>query len=618
MRTGAETEPGAQAGTALPGRNPGLSLFGFPEQLEGLGKLLPYGLLLSITLALYGPTLFFDFVSDDRRYVLENLQIRRLTWDHFREMWTSSYFSNYAPLHNLIMAVAYAAGGGLDPFAFHLTQLVLHAACVAALYFLLSAIESKQVALLATVLFAVYPPNLETVAWVAEIKSTLAFLFFLVSFWFYARMGRSERPRNGAWCALFLILSLLSKINTVVAPGIFLLYDYKQGYAVKKGRVWSLSCLFLISALFAWVHMISARPMSLGAPGMLLEESIVDFAVSPSSLASGYFGGLNVHLLNLPGLLLFYVRMVVFPYPLSIWHMVRIYGALNWQSGLAWIAVLVWLWILYRSSREYQFWQLWFIVFLLPVLQIVPNSIWVADRYLYIPAIGAFVLLGKLLFNFLDRHGDRRLRWSAELACLGIILSFAWSTHQHLPVWRSGLSLWQDTIKGCMTSPYCHRGLGEAYVAIGYRYHAIEELFRAVQLRPASTYLISLGDAYTDVGDYKRALVAYRLAQQTGELVPINILAKVARAHYGLGELQPARAAVNRGLELNPNNPRVLTVKAFIDWKMGDREQARATLRKVLELNAEDSLSAHPRDFFTFVWGNQAEVSAILSDLGPF
>jgi len=112
MRTGAATEPGAQAGTALPGRNPGLSLFGFPEQLEGLGKLLPYGLLLSITLALYGPTLFFDFVSDDRRYVLENLQIRGLTWDHLREMWTSSYFSNYAPLHNLVMAVAYAAGGG--------------------------------------------------------------------------------------------------------------------------------------------------------------------------------------------------------------------------------------------------------------------------------------------------------------------------------------------------------------------------------------------------------------------------------------------------------------------------------------------------------------------------
>ena len=46
--------------------------------------------------------------------------------------------------------------------------------------------------------------------------------------------------------------------------------------------------------------------------------------------------------------------------------------------------MLVWLWILYRSSREYQFWQLWFIAFLLPVLQIVPNSIWVADRYLYI------------------------------------------------------------------------------------------------------------------------------------------------------------------------------------------------------------------------------------------
>ena len=44
--------------------------------------------------------------------------------------------------------------------------MVLYAACVGALYFLLSEIESYQVALLAAVRFAVYPPNLETEAWV--------------------------------------------------------------------------------------------------------------------------------------------------------------------------------------------------------------------------------------------------------------------------------------------------------------------------------------------------------------------------------------------------------------------------------------------------------------------
>src|SRR5262249_52369765 len=144
------------------------------------------------------------------------------------------------------------------------------------LYFVLSELESQPVALLSSLLFAVYPPNVETVAWVSEIKSTLAFLFFLWSFHFYIRGRNREGWINGLVSAAFLMLSLLSKINTVVAPLIFLLYDYRKN-AVPKGRqAAELAGLFLIAVVFASIHLASSTTLSQGAPEFLADATLKD------------------------------------------------------------------------------------------------------------------------------------------------------------------------------------------------------------------------------------------------------------------------------------------------------------------------------------------------------
>src|SRR5258706_4083107 len=120
--------------------------------------------------------------------------------------------------------------------------------------------------------------------------------------------------------------------------------------------------------------------------------------------------------------------MLVFPYPLSGWRMFRVPATLTWPLGAAWIIILILLWILYRSPRNLQFWQLWFYLFLLPVLQIIPLPIWAAYRYLYIPAIGAFVLFSKLFFYVSDH-----LRWPLtsfcwEIALAAVLVAFGWQT----------------------------------------------------------------------------------------------------------------------------------------------------------------------------------------------
>ncbi len=593
------------------------SVLGFPEKLDGRQRFLPYALLLAVTFALYGATLYFNFVWDDLDYIVENYQIQGLSLAHLRSIWRYPFSGQYAPLHHNFLALLYFVSE-LKPIGYHLAQVLLHASCVCLLYFVLREIESGRVAFLASLLFAVFPANIETVAWVSETKSTLALLFFLLSFWAFLRLRACERWRYGAWSAFLLALSLLAKINTVVAPAIFLLYDYRQAYSFKKSRAWTLAVFFLISVIFFGITLFYTSSASLAFPDRLVDGVLRDNGSIHHADSNGYYGGVYVHLLNLPRLFLFYLRMTVFPRPLSAWHMLRIYESPNWVVAVSWFSLLALLFILYLSPRNIQFWGLWFVVFLIPVLQVLPNPVWVADRYLYVPAIGAFVLLSKLFFWVLDGIGNLWPRLAWEAGMLAVLLTFTWQTYQHVPVWRNELTLWTDAMNHCPTSALCHARLGKALLRAGYSDLAIKEFVRAVEIRPSPQYLIYLGDAYTDdAGDYQRGLAAYKTARESGPL-PLFYWAKVAKAYYLSGDFKEATRIIEAGQKLDADDPGLLLVNGFVQWKQGNREQARRALQRLMALN-----TLYPRTpdaaakFINHYWEHPAEAGQLLADLGP-
>ena len=566
------------------------SILGFSERLSPWHKFLPYALLLSITFALYAATLFFGFVWDDYVYIVENYRIQELSLSHLRAIWTGTHLGHYAPMHNTLLAILYRLSG-LNPFGYHLAQLLLHAACAGLLYLVLTRIESPRIALLSVLLFVVHPANIETVAWVAETKSTLAFLFFLLSFLAFLRWQGNERWRDLGWGALFLVLSVLSKINTVVAPAIFLLYDYWRGVPFHRKRIASLAALFLISAIFVAVHLASFQ----GSEGAA-------------------YGGLALHLQNLPFLVFFYLRMAIVPYPLSAWHLFRIYDHFTWVVGAGWIGLLGLLWMISRGNRRVQFWGLWFLIFLAPVLQIVPFPIWVAERYLYIPAIGAFVLASGVFFRVWDRleGGWQRMGW--EIAAGAVLLAYTGLTHAHLPVWKTDLALWEATTPTCPTSPYCRSSLGLALLHVGETERGVRELIQAVDLRPVPRYLIYLGDAFTlHVGDYRQALIAYNMAlEQGGSSLDADFYAKLARVYLRTGRLDQARLAIEAGGKINSGEPSLLVMNGFLQWKEGNLEGARNALLRALSITGQTS---HAAAFIFHEWGNTAELGPLLSDL---
>jgi tetratricopeptide (TPR) repeat protein len=449
-------------------------------------------------------------------------------------------------------------------------------------------------------------------------------------------LWQTGRWTDGGRSAGFLILSLLSKVNTVVAPAVFLLYACKEGAApwsrscrASKTRLGSLALLCLIAAAFIAVHYFVSYGASRLAPGRLADAAITGIRLLPADEFTGYFGGFTVHLLNFPAFLLFYIRMIFFPAPLSAWQMFPIHSGLDGSLAAAWIALFGLAWIVYRSPRGVQFWMLWFFLFLSPVLQLIPNGIWVADRYLYVPAIGAFVLVSKLFFYVLDRLGALWLRLSWEAIMLVVLFAFAWQTHRHLPVWRNDLTLWEATTRTCMTSAYCHYRLGTALLGTPSGnppgdplapqvQPAVRELAEAARLRPVPVYWIALADSLSDyAGDYPRAFEAYRMARESGRPLSVTFLARVAKAYYLSGDLEQARLVIADGQRIQPDNSEMLFVQAFVEWKLGNFDAAQAALRKGLELNAVNPLAAHPARFLNDHWKHPADVGGLLSDLSP-
>ncbi|MBI2817779.1 MAG: tetratricopeptide repeat protein [Acidobacteria bacterium] len=573
------------------------SLFGFPEQ-RSWRKLLPYALLLGVTLALYASTLYFHFAWDDTVYIIQNYRIHGLALPQLKAVWTQTYLGHYAPIHHTFLALVHRVSAE-NPFGYHLAQLVVHAISVCLLYSILAKIESRRIALLASLLFAVHPTNIETVAWVSESKSTLAFLFFLLSFRSFLQWRRAERQRDPALCAVFLVISLLAKINTVVAPAVFALYEYWQsGLQFPRKRLLGIAGLAFISGLFVIVHLAS-------------------FHGSASVAENAYYGGLAVHLLNLPFLVFFYLRMVGVPYPLSAWHMFRVYDRVTWEVVIAWFALAGLLWLLTRrASRRTQFWSLWFLVFLLPVLQIVPFPIWVAERYLYIPAIGLFVLASGVVVQVADSLSRQWQRATWHVLLAAVLIAFAWMTRHHLPVWRDDLHLWEATISTCPSSPYCHLNLGLSLLQAGQIERGVKELIRAVELRPSPLYLIALGDAYTlSLRDYRQALIAYKLALDSrSSALHADFYAKLARLFIRMDKLDEAERAIETGRKLDPNDPAILVVKGFLEWKRGNLQAARNDLGRVMAITGQTSPAGATR-LLQHYWGNSAAVGRLIADL---
>jgi len=368
-------------------------------------------LLMLATLALYQRSLHNGFVNyDDPDYITENAHVRQgLSWSNIRWAFTATDAYNWHPL-TWISHMADVQFFGVKAIGHHLDSALLHTLNVL-LLFLLLRFATGYVWRSATVaaLFAVFPLNVECVAWAAERKSVLcvAFLFFaLLAYGWYAL-----RPGVGRYLAVALLfaLALMAKPLAITLPAALLLVDY---WPLQRFGGHSPDATDAASARAGFLRLVAEKiPLLLLCGGSAFMT--VYAQRRGGALASTELFPLALRIKNAVfsyadylGKGIWPARLAVFyPYPHGL-GLVKVVGAALILSG---ITVVCWQ---LRERRYLLTGWLWYLGTMVPMIGIVQvGRQAMADRYAYVPFVGLFVMVVWLAADFAQR--SRSLRAAA-------------------------------------------------------------------------------------------------------------------------------------------------------------------------------------------------------------
>ncbi|MCZ6794739.1 MAG: hypothetical protein O7J95_14110, partial [Planctomycetota bacterium] len=401
-------------------------------------KRFTFRVVLGLTLAvllIYGETLGAGFTFwDDDVYVTRNPLIQELSPGSVGRLFTQFSNCNYHPLTYFTWMAEYSLVG-LSPWLYHLDNVLLHVG-VGVLVFLLTrrlleGAHGELAALLVAVLFLVHPLRVESVAWIAERKDVLCVLFYLASLLVYLKFideGPDKRS-YGLSLALFLA-ALLSKAMAISLPAVQVLLLVLRRSASRKQLLllapfWVLSVVFAVLAYLAQAACGAVTPIH-----------------GDTFLA---------HLLTVVKALAFYAQKLVVPHPLSARYVVEPAAGLGEPQvivGLILVALATWAaWRSFGRRRLLFFGLGFFAVTWAPVSGIVPTSTLVADRYMYLPALGLLWPLGAAAGAALRGAVESRRHataWVGLTLLLGTALVWGVLARERVHAWTDGIVLWQD------------------------------------------------------------------------------------------------------------------------------------------------------------------------------
>lgn len=387
-------------------------------------RLIPL-LIFAATFAAFLPALSNSFVNwDDTSNFVNNPHYRGLGLSQIRWMFANFHLGHYQPVSWLTLGLDYLIWG-LNPFGYHLTNLLLHGLNAVQFYFIaLRLLASKEneldfsitgAAAFAALFFSLHPLRVESVAWATERRDVLSAFFYLATLQAYLK---------GSKAAWFLYpLALLSKVTAVTLPAVLLLLDY---YPLRRPGIDLRGKIpFFLMALYAGTVGLLAQASS---PALVLME---DYGM-PSRLAQAVQG--------LP----FYLWKTLIPLSLSPWYgesylTSRISLA---AAALALAAVTALFW---AQRRRRPYWlAAWtcYAAMIFPSLGIVKSGRQiVADRFSYLPCL-VWALLAGAAFGYLLP----RARGKASAAALAWLLILGGLTWRQTTFWQDTVTLWSRAL----------------------------------------------------------------------------------------------------------------------------------------------------------------------------
>jgi|WetSurMetagenome_2_1015567.scaffolds.fasta_scaffold01238_7 protein O-mannosyl-transferase len=399
---------------------------------------------------------------------------------------------------------------GPRPGSHHVVNLVLHILNVFLLFLLLwSATGAGWKSAFVAALFALHPMHVESVAWVSERKDVLSTVFWLLSMLCY--VGYAKAPGRGrAWYAGALAsfaLGLTAKPMLVTLPFALLVLDAwplgraavaapeagkkgKAGASNRNGtlppsrRVWAplvvekipFFVLSLASCVVAVVAQ-SSKNAVVGVSSLSLPERIAN--------AVNSYGVYLLKMIAPVNLACFY------PFPTQL-------PALSIFVSLCALVAITAACLRMRRTMPFLLagW-LWYLGTLVPVIGLVQVGVQsMADRYTYVPYIGAFIMVAWGVPALLSRW--RPARPVLFVFAAAVVATSAWLTHVQAGYWDDSVTLFGHAARVTKNNDVAYLNLGVAFSSRGKTDSAIACFNRALAARsgdPGTVY-----DAYNNIG----------------------------------------------------------------------------------------------------------------------
>lgn len=473
------------------------------KNLFPLQHLIPLLLIGILAISVYWNSLSGSFFWDDTFLIADNEAVKSLSFHSIkaffidRNAYPSAPGEIYKPLYLFSFALNYRLNG-LNPMGYHATNLLVHLANSLLFYLLLIRLtDNARLSLISSLIFALHPIHTESVSWIKGRDDLLALLLMQLSLLAYI-IG-SDINRKILYICLSIvayIMALLFKEMAVTFPGILLLYDL----LLKGGKP----------------HISRYIPYLIIT---LLYLSLRTYVLGQIAGTERWTGGITETTYTIIKSIGFYIKLLLLPINLC-----SDYGSYPFTNNpdigvvLSAFAIAVFCLILYgiRKRRIVIFAILWFFLTLLPVLNIIPIKIGIAERYLYIPSIGFSVLIGFVLERSWVNKGIVMFFITAF-----VLIFYSIGTLNRNEVWSDNSKMLKDTIDKFPGNARSHYNLGNLYKDRAEWDLALHHWKEATKFNPNHSEAHNqLGNLYLMKGEY---ILAHKEYEEALKINPNNI-----------------------------------------------------------------------------------------------
>jgi tetratricopeptide (TPR) repeat protein len=458
------------------------------------------GLAIAVLLV-YGNSLGGDFCYDENIVILRNDNVQDP--DRIWALWSDTYWGSgvaepldsrgWRPLTIFTFHLNHRIGGN-DPFVYHFTNVLLHAAATILLFLALVRLRfGPLVAVSAASLFALHAVHTESVAQIVGRSELLAGACALVALLMHLKAFPVEKPpptARWAWiagAALTLLMGLLGKESAVGFYALVLASDIVR----TKGSTPRDTALRVLGSRWkAWLvymaPLAAFLALRLALFGRAFPSGEVHFVDNP-------IAALSPLLRPLASLVVFgkSLSLLLVPAALSAdYGYAQLPVERFWASGLFWFGLLALGAMVWKCTGSFRGKPaaLWGCLAFLLAFFPVSNAVFLihtilGERVLYVPSIGFCVLAGAAFSEAASssRTAQRTTAWTI----LALILLFnAIRTPLRNRDWRDDLTLFDATAKVSSNSVRVLNNYGNVLYTRGDIDGAEEQYRRALELFP--------------------------------------------------------------------------------------------------------------------------------------